>query len=197
MTAASVPPDVPLSEFRERQQRAIDAARDRGLSGLLVWSRMGTDMYRFGDVAYLSNHHGPVGDFQDAGGWLGHGYNVLVLPVDGEPILIVDLPVPDQDRICAAEIRFATRIPDAVAVALRDSGMAGRPVGLVGRQTLLASSRDALQEQLAGRLELREADDIVETMRTVKSEAELALIRNAVAVGCESVTRMMNAIQPG
>ena len=154
-------------------------------------------MYRFGDVTYLTDHHGPVGDFQDAAGWMGHGYNPLILPVEGESIILVDLPVPDPGRICADEVRFSQRIPDAVADALRELGLEQKPLGLVGQQTLLASSRDAIDARLGHRLDLRPADDILETMRMVKSDAEVALMRNAVRVGCESVSKMMAAIRPG
>lgn len=188
---------ISRSELLERQRSAREQAGERGLEALLVWSRFGTDMYRFGDVTYLTDHHGPVGDFQDAAGWCGHGHNPLILPVEGDSILVVDLPVPDPERICADEVRFSMRVPDAVADGLRELGLERAPIGLVGQQTLLASSRDAIEARLGHRLDLRPADDLLEEMRMVKSNAEVALMRNAVRVGCECVSRMMSAIEPG
>jgi Xaa-Pro aminopeptidase len=188
---------IAREEVLDRQRRAGEMAAARGLDALLVWSRFGTDMYRFGDVTYLTNHHGPVGDFQDAVGWHGHGYNPLILPVEGESVLLVDLPVPDPERIVADQVRFAQRIPDAVADCLRELGLHERRLGLVGQQTLLASSRDAIAERLGRPLALEPADDILETMRMVKSDAEVSLMRNAVRVGCECMTKMMAAVQPG
>lgn len=188
---------IPRAELEDRQRRAREQAGERGLAALLVWSRFGTDMYRFGDVTYLTDHHGPVGDFQDAAGWLGHGYNPLILPVEGDSVLLVDLPVPDPERICADEVRFSQRIPDAVAAALAELGLDRAPLGLVGQQVLLASSRDAIASRLGHELDLRPADDILETMRMVKSDAEVALVRNAVRVGCECMERMMRAVAAG
>jgi len=188
---------ISREELLDRQRRAREQAEERGLAGLVVFSRFGTDMYRFGDVTYLTDHHGPVGDFQDAAGWLGHGHNPLILPVEGESVLLVDLPVPDPERICADEVRFSQRIPDAVADALKEMGLADKPLGLVGQQVLLASTRDQIAARLGHELDLRPADDILETMRMVKSDAEVALMRNAVRVGGECMTRMMNAVAAG
>jgi Xaa-Pro dipeptidase len=192
-----MPLEVTLEEFQERQRRALGEARERGLAALLVWARMGTDMYRFGDVAYLTNHHGPVGDFQDAHGWIGHGYNPLILPVDGDPVLVVDLPPGDPSVVAVDDIRFSMNIPRAVADALREKGLDGERIGLVGQQTLLALSRDIMEETLGQKLDLQPADDILERMRMVKSEAEVALMRNAISVGCECMDLMMDAVSAG
>jgi len=188
---------IARAELEERQRRAREQAGERGLAALVVFSRFGTDMYRFGDVTYLTDHHAPVGDFQDAAGWLGHGHNPLILPVEGESVLIVDLPIPDPERICADEVRFSQRIPDALADALAELGLDDKPLGLVGQQVLLASTRDQVAARLGHELDLRPADDVLETMRMVKSEAEVALIRNAVRVGCECMERMMGTVAAG
>jgi Xaa-Pro aminopeptidase len=189
--------EVSREEFVERQRRAREAASERGLAALLVWARMGTDMYRFGDVSYLTNHHGPVGDFQDAHGWFGHGYNPLILPVEGEPILVVDLPHGDPSVVAVDDIRFTQNVADAVAHALRERGLDRERIGLVGRQALLALSRDQMEEALGHALTLEHADDILERMRMVKSPAEIALMRNAIRVGCECMDLMMEAVAPG
>jgi Xaa-Pro dipeptidase len=88
-------------------------------------------------------------------------------------------------------------VPRAVAEALREKGLDREPIGLVGRQTLLALSRDVMEESLGHALDLRPADDIVERMRMVKSEAEVALMRNAIGIGCECMDLMMEAVAAG
>jgi Xaa-Pro dipeptidase len=188
---------IKASEFKERQRRAVEAARDRGLAALLVWSRMGTDMYWYGDVTYLTNLHCAVGDFQDDQHWFGHGYDPLILPVDGEPTVLTDLPVPEPDQIHVEDIRFTMRMPETVADVLREKGLDKEPIGLVGRQTLLASSRDLIEERLRHPLDLQQADDILERMRMIKSEGEIAVMRRSAEVGCECMNLMMEAVRPG
>jgi Xaa-Pro aminopeptidase len=190
-------PHVTVAEIRGRLDRARVAADERGLSGLLVWARMGTDMYWYGDVTYLSGYHSPLGDFQDNPGWFGRGYSVIVLPVEGEPTLVVDLTGWEPDAVAIDDVRFTLDVPRGVADVLAERGLAGAPLGLVGRQTLLASARDAIDERLGHRLALTPADEILERLRLVKSPAELALMRNAAAVGCEAMASMMEMIRPG
>jgi len=56
--------DIPMSEFRERQRRALEEAVRRGFKGLLVWSRSGTTYDRHMNVMYLTNYYSPL---QEAG----------------------------------------------------------------------------------------------------------------------------------
>ena len=194
MSAADL---VPIPEFRERQARVLEEASERGYAALLVWARMGTDMYRFGDIAYLTNHHGPVGDFQDAHGWVGHGYNPLILPVQGDPVLVVDLPLGDPDSVAIDDVRFTSNVPETVANVLIEKGLESENLGFVGKQTLLAHSRDVMEATVGHPLNLDDADDILERIRMVKSDAEVAIMRNSVRVGSECMNLMMDAVKAG
>jgi Xaa-Pro aminopeptidase len=157
---------------------------------------MGTDMYWYGDVFYLTNHHSAVGQLQDLPIWTGRGHNVLVLPVDGDPVLVVDLPDPPES-VHVDDVRFTLHVPQTVAGVLREKGLTGERLGLTGSETLLASAKDQLVGALDGRLELVSADDVVERLRMVKSESELALMRHATEVGVGCMQVMMDAIEPG
>ena len=153
-------------------------------------------MYWYGDVFYLTNHHSAVGQLQELPIWSGRGHNVLVLPVDGEPVLVVDLPDPP-DSVQLDDVRFTLHVPQTVAAVMHEKGLAAERLGLVGTETLLASAKDELLAGLAGRLELTPADDIVERLRMVKSASELELMRHATDVGVGCMEAMMEAITPG
>jgi Xaa-Pro dipeptidase len=158
---------------------------------------MGTDMYWYGDVLYLTNHHSAVGQLQDLPTWSGRGYNVLVLPVDGEPTLIVDLPDCPRERVYVEDVRFTLHVPKLVAEVLGEKRIDRERLAVAGRETLLANTRDQLEEAVGHPLDLFFADELVEDLRMVKSENELALMRHATDVGVGCMQVMMEAIRPG
>lgn len=191
------PPCIAAEEFYERQRRATDAAASAGFAALVVWSRMGTDMYWYGDVFYLTNHHSAVGQLQELPTWSGRGYNVLILPVVGEATLVVDLPDWPQDRVYVDDVRFTLHVPQLVAEILREKGLERERVAVAGRETLLANTRDQLEGSVGHPLEFVFADELVENLRMVKSAGELELMRHATDVGVGCMRAMMDAIQPG
>jgi Xaa-Pro dipeptidase len=188
---------VTHEEFRERQRRATEAAAERGLDALVVWARGGTSVDFYGDVLYLANHHSPFPPNQDTPQWSARSYSGLVLPVDGEPALVVDLPEFDADMIPVEDIRSTLHVPQGLAKALRDRGLDGARLGLCGRDTLLASQLRHMEGELGHELAFEPVDEILERMRMVKSAAELDLIRRAADVGVGWMKAMMEAAEPG
>jgi Xaa-Pro aminopeptidase len=184
-------------EFRERQRRATEAAAERGLDALVVWSRGGTSVDFYGDVFYLANHHSPFPPNQDTPQWSARSYSGLVLPAEGDPVLVVDLPEFDPDQLHVDDIRSTLHVPQGVAQVLRERGLDGARLGLSGRDTLLLSHLLHMQGELGHELHFEPADDILERMRMVKSPAELELIRRAAEVGVGWVRTMMEAVEPG
>src|SRR4051794_22614831 len=51
-----LPPRITPDEFRDRQRRARELAAQRGLAGILVWSRGGHTTDRFYDVQWLAGY---------------------------------------------------------------------------------------------------------------------------------------------
>jgi Xaa-Pro aminopeptidase len=188
---------IPPQEFKERQARALRAAADRGLDGLLVWSRGGTSVDFYGDVLYLANHHSPFPPNQDTTRWAGRSYSALVLPVEGGPTLVVDLPDPPLDRLQVDDVRATLRVPQTAAAVLREKGLAAGRVGLVGRDTLLVSHLRTIEEALGGPFSFEPADEILDRMRMVKSDNELPLVRHAAEVGVGWMRTMMEAVEAG
>lgn len=188
---------VDRAEFRERQRRATEGAAERDLDALVVWARGGTSVDFYGDVLYLANHHSPFPPNQDTPQWSARSYSGLVLPVGGEPVLVVDLPEFDPEAICVGEVRSNLHVPQTLARALRELGLDSGRLGLSGRDTLLVSQLRLIEAELGHEVAFEPADEILERMRMVKSSAELELVRRAAEVGIGWMRTMLEAVEPG
>ena len=191
------PPRVSAQEFRSRRQAAVAEAAERGLAGLVVWSRGGSGADHHGDVAYLTGHHSTFPTIGDAPAWSARGHSALVLPLEGPGILLTDYLDDPDDRVEADEVRLALQLPGAVGEALEELGLAGKPLGLVGRETLARAGFKQKERAAKRGLDVTAADDVLEHLRAVKSETELELMRNAAAVGVEWMNATMGAIAEG
>ena len=189
---------IPSTEFAERQGRAASLAAERGFAALVVWSRGGATADVYGDVFYLANHVTPFPTQPDnLPLWAGRGHSVLVLPVDGDPVLVVDSHDYRADLAAVKDVRVGLNVPALVAAVLRDLDLVGARLGLVGRDSLLFAHHEMLRADLGDALHLTPCDDLLERMRMVKSDAELAMLRGAAQVGVEAMGAMMDAVRAG
>jgi Xaa-Pro aminopeptidase len=186
------PPPIPREEFAERRARTRAALDAEGLDGLLAWGSVDWSWA----VRWLADHQS---GFAAAAPFGDKGFSALVLPVDGEPILVMDQRVPPEDRT-VEDARTVESVTVGVARALRDAGLAGRRVGIAGEGAFLDRQRRAIEAELdaAGTSVVWvPADRIVEPLHRVKSPAELDLLRYANAVGSAWIGRMMELAEPG
>jgi Xaa-Pro aminopeptidase len=123
-------------------------------------------------------------------------HGVLVLPVDGPSILVMDVPWWRSDLVVADEIRTGNDVVDRAAAAMRSAGLAAGRVGLVGASHMTAAAYLGLRAELP-HLELIRTDDLVESLRVHKSPAEVEAMRAAIALGCDAVDAAMRAVAPG
>jgi len=189
---------IPREELGQRRAAAIEAAKERGLDALLIWGRGGPAVDYYGDVLYLTNHFPAISTAEpDTELWSGRSYTALLLPVDADPVLIVDLPQYDADIIDIADVRPAMNVAVGVADALKGLGLHERRIGLVGHHVFLASHQEMIFDALGRKIEWVAADDILTTMRAVKSDAELDLLREAAGIGAGWMTTMFDAAVPG
>ncbi|MDE0171447.1 MAG: Xaa-Pro peptidase family protein [bacterium] len=189
---------VPREEFLQRQDSARAKAAVASLDGLVVYSRGGSAVDMHPEVFYLTNHYSPhpyFGDHQELGTARSHA--VSVLPVDGPAILIVDGPWWRPDLVVADDVRAASDINSAVGKALRDSGLMGNRIGLVGTSFMSAAAYLGLQRHVGSKTTLVVADMLIEELRRVKSRAELEILRRGAIIGSRAVDAMMAAVQEG
>jgi len=188
---------ISAEEFGSRRAEAARRAAERGLSGLVVFSRGGTTLDYYGDVMYLANFHSTFPPISDAPTWAGRGHAALVLPVDGPSVLITDYLNDSDDRAEVDDVRVELRVPKAIGRVLRELELDGSALGLVGAESITLRWFDQLQEGAGRALDIIPADDILFGLRLIKSETELALMHEAAAVGVDWMNTSMNAAAEG
>jgi Xaa-Pro aminopeptidase len=190
-------PVITPEEFASRRQRAVAAAKQRGLAGLLVASRGGGTLDRYGDVLYLTNfytHFPFIPDFE--GSWSARAHTFLVLPVDEVPELLIDVPDDGRIRLADGKVNYSDFVLDDTIAALKRAGLAKARIGLVGADVLTYRMSERLRSALPD-LVIEPADDILASLRSIKSPGEIALLRRASEIGSRTIEAMLAACVPG
>jgi Xaa-Pro dipeptidase len=185
-------------EFAGRREAAKQKAKESGFDALLVWSRGGHTVEAYGDLYYLTNFHSIFPAVPDRVTWASRGHGALILPVDGDPVLITDYLDDPEDRIKVSDVRCVPDITVSTVDALRDMDLLDRKIGLVGGMSFLMSAFRRMEARAGNRkLDFIAADDILERMRLIKSPAEIALIRHAASVGVKWMDATLGAAIEG
>ncbi|MEM1348297.1 MAG: hypothetical protein AAGI01_07080, partial [Myxococcota bacterium] len=134
----------------------------------------------------------------DRGSWASRGHAALVLPVEGDPVLITDYLDDPEDRIKVLDVRCVADITAGTTAALGEVGLLGKSIGLVGGASFLASAERRMRSAPGGdTLDLTPADQILEDLRSIKSPAELTALRHAAEVGVLWMNTTFAALQEG
>ncbi|MGE4428248.1 MAG: M24 family metallopeptidase [Solirubrobacteraceae bacterium] len=188
------PPAVPREEFETRRSAARAIAAEANLDGLLVW---GSHTWTW-PTAYLADHRSGMQQ-QGATTAVTFGdknFTALVIPVDGDPVLILDQRVGPGD-VAVDDVRTTAKLVPEVARVLRATGLDRGTLGIVGEGALLERHRRGIESELGARLDLRAADHLIEPLQRIKSPTEQALLRHASLVGSRWMDAMMAAAEPG
>lgn len=188
---------VSAAEFAARRAAAVSEARRAGFDALLVCSRGGGSLDRFADVFYLTNFYTSFPFTPDLSeNWSARSHAFVVLPVGGAPHLVMDMPDMGQVRIEDGAMTYTDLVLEATAEALRQAGLQSARIGLVGGDVLTVNMLRHLTAALPA-MRLEPADAIFSGLRMIKSPAEIALLKQASAVGSRMIDAMMDAARPG
>jgi Xaa-Pro aminopeptidase len=185
---------IPRDEFLGRQTRTRELAAAAGYAGVMVIGRSFYD--RPGALAYLTQHFPPFPATEFDGTMRGLGHGVLVLPVEGPAVLVVDGGYYRHDLVVADDVRVAPDLPFETAGLLLDLGLDTAPVGLVGEDILPLAFFGELLDEVPG-LDLIPDERLVASQRLVKSPAEQALLRRAAEIAGAGLKAALEAIRPG
>jgi len=188
--------EIPTSEFQDRIRRVQGELARRGLDALLTFGSEAEPQF----VRYLSDHW-PA--FETAG---------VLVPVAGEAILLIgpESLTYAQSRSKIAKLRQSLEYRESsepeypgkpldtfTSVFDEISGGRGvRRLGIVGYPITPVPVYEGIRAAMASG-EIVRADDILIGMRMVKSENELALLREAFRISEKAVEAVLNRIKPG
>ena len=158
-----------LDEYLGRLARLRDLMADRGLDVLLVHTPE--------NIYYLTGYQTP--------GY--YTYQCMIVPNEDEPVVFTRFMEEENVRalswIDASDHYLDTQDPaEETCRLLRERGLAGQVIGVEERAWFLTISElRTLRAGLPGS-EIRDASGMVEQLRVVKSEQEIAYIRQAARV---------------
>lgn len=197
MVGSEVVNGIPRAEFAERREALRERLAERGLDGALVVSRGANGADWGADIVYLTNHYSPFPQIPDRPpAWSGRGLAGLVMPAAEDGTLVVEIPDWRDDLVTIDDVRVSLDLWAGLGAALGERGLGSARVGLIGRESFPHIAATRITEMHPD-IEFVWADDLIEDMRVRKSDAEIALMREATRVGCDMVTAFMEAAVPG
>ena len=187
---------ISTEEFAERRSRAAEMANAEGLEGLLVCSRGGGTLDRFGDVFYLANYYTSFPYIPDLPHvWSARAHTFVVLSAKGDCILVTDAPNDGQTALAEENVIYTDLVLEGVLDAMQRLEMESGSVGLVGGDVLPVDTYQNLATRLAN-VKWTKAQHILVKLRSVKSPDEIKLLRAASEVGSQALEAMMSAAEP-
>lgn len=155
-------------EYRDRHRRVREAMATRGIDCLLVTHP--------GNICWLTGYQ-----------TFGEAAQFLLLPAEGDPVFVLRLL---ESLLVGHTTHGVERVtypdeadPLAIAAdAIRERQLVSEVLGVDLTTGTLPPSAHARLVDLLGPLELRSDDGAVESCRTVKSPAEIALCRQAAEI---------------
>ncbi|MTI68364.1 MAG: aminopeptidase P family protein [Firmicutes bacterium] len=189
--------DVPFEEFKNRRTRCQEEVKNRGLKGVMIWSRGGGTWDRYAGVDYFANHYQQrcyLPDHEPL--WSGRSHCVLMIPVEGDPVLLVTTLEFRKDLVGIKDVRYSTDFFGLVSKTAKELGMSEGEVGVMYEDVLTWKIGRKMKEQMP-KLQMVPCDDILSDMRVVKSEREIESIRKANEIGSAAMEMIMSNVAAG
>jgi Xaa-Pro aminopeptidase len=179
----------PQDEYEERWRRLYAEIERRGYQTAVVFGRSAGTYERSGDIVYLTNFFSThSGAEYDTPLWKGRGYAAAIFAGGEPPELHTDEAETPRDLVATDRIEWHWDLFEGVAKALVARGVEGR-VAMVGSETVPIKYYRQL-EKVAPGIEFVPEDELVETVRRIKSDRELTCYRE----GAEIVTAGLDAL---
>lgn len=184
---------ITVEDYKERQARLRAAASERGFDALLV---VGRSADRAGDLVYLSGHKPFMAGHTTRYTLRGRGFGGLLIPVDSDEATLIPTTPFYVEPVGVTDVEPSPDFPAGIGRVLKRRGLEGATIGLVGMDVLTVMLWTDLQ-RTCPHARFVEADDMVQSMRAVKSAKELALLRKGAQAADEVADLVRAQIQPG
>ena len=186
----------PDAEYQERWRGVEHEMARRDLETAVVFGRSGGTNDRCGDVLWLTNFFSTAsGQGYDSFLFEGRSFNAVLLRRGEEPELHADEPGLRRELIATPRTLSSNTPFRSVAEALRDSGVTG-PVGLVGSDVVPLRYWNVMR-QCAPDIDWIIEDDLVLSLRRIKSSLERDAMRIAGATASRALTRFIEGLIMG
>ncbi len=182
------------SEYEGRWNRAERLMAARGFDVAVVFGRGGGTIDNCGDLLWLTNHYSVSGG-TDSLIWSARSFSGVILRRGHAPELHIDEPEGRADLLAVSNVLCHTHPFVGVALALVAKGITGR-VAICGTQFIPVKYWEQLIMNTPG-IEWVEADDLIRSLRRIKSPAELECYRLAGEVATRATDAMMKGLVCG
>ena len=189
-------PRLSLAERDRRWSATRQQMEARGLDCIVLWGWPAMWDFCTANARYLS----PIGGNAE--------FNILVFPLHGDPTSFVLMPTfldgwrASQDWVSDIRARRGSWA-DSVAQRLSELGLTGGRIGMDGLagpldpDGWLPHSVHQRLCELLPKVEFINLDDMMESMRTIKSDEELEMLGRAAQLGDLMLTTCRDTARPG
>lgn len=185
----------PIDEYRDRWQKVNSEIERRGYAAALIWGRGGGTFDRAADVLYLTGYYSTSsGQGRDTKLQTARAFSSVLMRPGHEPELYADEPFPRSDLVAPPTVEWSFDPISAAGRALQNLGE--ERVALVGSDFLPVKYWKQLTSMLPG-VEFVYEDDLVESIRRVKSPRELDCFREGGEIATRALTILMENLING
>lgn len=181
-----------LQEYESRMFKTRAEAAKRGFEALVI---IGMAPRRLGDLMYLCGHQPLLPGHPRRFAFRGRGCSAIVLPIVGEPVLLTTTPFYEKE-LFIKDVRYDDDLPANIAKTIEEMGLERTDIGIVGMDVVTAAVYQDIV-RLLPRACLREADDIVMSLRAAKSPYEIDILRRGARIGDEVAELTRDFLRPG
>ena len=186
----------PIEEYEERWQRVHEEMKRRGYNAAVVWGRSGGGYERCGDVLYLSNFYSQAsGQGWDTPVFNARSFSAVILQQGEKPELQADEPWPRKDLVSTDRLEWHHDPIKGVADALKRRNIGGK-VAFVGTEVLPMKYGRQL-ESYTPEISWHPEDDLVLSVRRLKSRRELDCMREAGEIMTRGLNRLIEGLVAG
>ncbi len=192
-------PIIPNEEFKQRVLNTQKKMREKGLDLLLCYGNEAEPQF----VRYYSDY------------WPSFESAAVLIPADGEPFLLIGPEsltyATSRSRIAKIRKVLALREssePDYPGVSLKTfddvimevtNGKAVKNIGIAGINLITHTIYTVLEDALKklGHIEIVKADNLVSELRAIKSENEIACLKEAYRIAQKAMKAVFDGIHVG
>jgi len=183
---------IPAREYQSRVSAVRNWLGTRGYGGLLSVSGYAE---RDGNVCYLCGHKNAFPYSTRTERISGLGYSVLLIPTDGSITLIAPLGYEPNAIVGVDQFKTRTNLAASLVEAIKENNLSSSKLAVAGGDILPVVYIDELKREFSS-LTIEYQDEVAR-MRMVKSENELALIRQASKIADKAMAAAIGSIKPG